>query len=117
MNNNKKSQNIPIIVKRPSLKIGLDSDFQRKQPMINLPIVNPFAMWNDKLASTKEGAYLLGHSRGIRLSKRTFSELKNGISSPHENLLGEFTDQLADTLTLKECFVLGFIQGINKTND
>jgi len=117
MNNNKKNLDIPIIVKRPSLKLGLDSDVQIRKPMVNFPIVNPFAMWNDKLATEKESAFMQGYTRAIRISKRTFSDLRNSLSAPSENLLGEFTEQLKETLSLKECFVLGFIQGINRTND
>jgi hypothetical protein len=117
MNNNKKNVDIPIIIKKPSMKRGFDSDVQIRKPMLNYPIVNPFSMWNDKLATEKESAYLQGYNRAIRLSKRSFSELRNSISSPSENLLGEFTEELKETLTLRECFVLGFVQGINRSND
>ncbi len=116
MNNNINKKEIPIILKKPSLNVS-SVDVQRRRPLIPLVIVNPFTMWNDKLASTKEGAYLQGYNRGLRSSGRTFSELKNGLSSPGENPLGEFTESLAETLTLKESFVLGFIQGINRKND
>jgi hypothetical protein len=116
MNGNLKNQNIPITKLRPSLR-SLDSfpdRPERRRPMINIPIINPFKMWNDKLASTKEAAFLQGYMMGIRLSKKTYKEVTNGLSSPTENPLGDFKDELVETI--KEAFVLGFIQAINRNN-
>lgn len=116
MNGNLKNQNIPIIKKRPSFRT-LDPFPERpekKKSVINIPIINPFIMWNDKLASTKEAAFLQGYMMGIRISKKTYREVANGLSSPTENPLGDFKDELVETI--KEAFVLGFIQAINRNN-
>jgi hypothetical protein len=114
MNNNLKHQKIPVVTLRPSFR-HLDSFPEkpdRKRSVINVPIINPFAMWNDKLASTKEAAFLQGYMMGIRISKKTYKEITNGLSSPTENPLGDFRDELIETI--KEAFVLGFIQAINR---
>lgn len=116
MNNNLKNQNIPVVKLRPSFR-HLDSFPEKpdkKRPSINIPVVNPFTMWNDKFASTKEAAFLQGYMMGIRLSKKTYKEVSNGLSSPTENPLGDFKDEMVETL--KEAFVLGFIQAINRNN-
>jgi hypothetical protein len=100
---------VPIINKRPSLKeLG---DFpERRRPLINFPLINPYKLWNENLASTKEGGFLQGYMRGVRESGKTYKNEK--ISTPTENLLGEFSDDLVETI--KEAFILGFIQGISR---
>lgn len=113
MNNNLKNQNIPITRLRPSFR-HLDEFPSKKQSVINIPIINPFRMWNDNLASTKEAAFLQGYMMGIRISKKTYKEVTNGLSSPTENPLGDFKDDLVETN--KEAFVLGFIQALNRNN-
>ncbi len=116
MNNNLKNQKIPVVTLRPSFR-NLNSFPEksgRKNPTINIPIVNPFTMWNENLASTKEAAFLQGYMMGIRLSKKTYKQISTGLSSPTENPLGDFKDELVETL--KEAFVLGFIQAINRNN-
>lgn len=116
MNNNLKHQKIPVTTLRPSFR-NLDTfpeKSSKKQYIINVPIVNPFNMWNDKLASTKESAFLQGYMMGIRFSKKTYKEVTNGLSSPTENPLGDFKDDSVETN--KEAFVLGFIQAINRNN-
>jgi len=115
MNGNLKKQNIPVTKLRPSFRT-LDPfpEKSEKKRIINIPIINPFKMWNDKLASTKEAAFLQGYMIGIRLSKKTYREITNGLSSPTENPLGDFKDELVETN--KEAFVLGFIQAINRNN-
>lgn len=111
MNNNSKNQIIPIILKRPSLRT-LEDLPERRRPVINVPIINPFAMWRDSFASTKESAFLQGLMRGMKIANKKAP--KDTLASPVENPLGDFNDNLVETL--KEAFVLGFIQGINRNN-
>lgn len=113
MNNNLKDQKPSVIIKRPSLQLEVPKD--RLPPMVNLKILNPFLAWNDKLASTKEGNYLAGYMKGLKDSKKRYKEMKNSLSSPAVNILGEFNDSLIETN--KEAFVLGYIQGINKNDE
>lgn len=109
MNNNLKLDKIPVTLKRPSLKT---LEPERRRPTINVPIINPFAMWKESFASTKEGAFLQGLMMGMRKINKKAPIDK--LSSPDENPLGDFNDSLVETL--KEAFVLGFIQGINRNN-
>ena len=111
MNNNLKLSKIPITLKRPSLK-PLEGFPERRRPTINVPIINPFTMWKDSFASTKESAFLQGLMMGMRKVNKKAPIDK--LSSPDENPLGDFNDSLVETL--KEAFVLGFIQGINRNN-
>ena len=111
MNNNLKSQIIPITKLRPTLK-QISSFPERRRPTINVPIVNPFLMWNENLATTKESAFLQGYMKGIRWTKKTYKEPQTGLSSPDQNPLGDFKDDLVETL--KEAFVLGFIQATSE---
>jgi len=116
MNNNKKE--ITVIVKKPTKRPGELPPFpERRRPVINSPIINPFVIWNDDLASTKEGAFLQGYMRGLTYSRRHFAKERkkaNEIASPAENLLGDWKEELAETL--KEHFVLGFLQGLITIN-
>lgn len=111
MNNNLKTNEIPITIKRPSLR-NLEDLPERRRPVINVPIINPFAMWKESFASTKEGAFLQGFLMGIKITNKKTT--RNKLSSPVENPLGDFNNNLVDNL--KEAFVLGFIQGINRNN-
>lgn len=111
MNNNLNNKTIPIILKKPTLR-NLEDFPERRRPVINVPIVNPFAMWKESFASTKEGAFFQGLMMGMKIANKKV--IKDKLSSPVENPLGNFNDNLVETL--KEAFVLGFVQGINRNN-
>lgn len=108
MNNN--VNNIPVIKKRKRKRKLTDFPLKDLQ---KLPLVNPLEFYRENLAEDFQGMYFQGYIQGITKMRRlTGKRIKNPLSSPSKDPLGNWKEDLPGVETKKDHFVLGFTTAI-----